>query len=133
MKKLKLTFLLTIPLFVFSCTGLDKDDAIGMYVAKNNINTIDTVWVNADGSYINIMYRKSDNSLIYRNVSTWEFSDGYIIFNDLYTDYDDKHSKTKSGYEDVLMTTMLPLEKSLGKIIIRHNPTTESKFLEKIE
>lgn len=132
MKKNRLLSILILPLLLANC-GRNQHEAIGLYVSKNNVNTIDTVWVLQDGNYINSIYRKSDNSLIYKNVGKWKISEGYIIFDDFFAEEDEIHSKEFTKYEDVLMTTKLPLEKIEGKIIIHHKPMYDNIYLEKIK
>lgn len=133
MKKNKVFISLIFPLLLYSCGRVKQDDAIGMYVSQNNVNTIDTVWVLKDGNYINVMYRKSDNSLVYKNTGKWKVSDGYITFDDFYSDEDDIHSKEVTNYENVLMTTKLQLGRKDEKIIIHHKPMYDNIYLEKIE
>ncbi len=111
---------------------ITRDETIGLYVSKNNINTIDTVWVIKDGTYINIMYRKLDNSLIYKNVGKWKVADGYITFDNFFSDEDEIHSKEVTNYEDVLITTQLPLEKRCGKVIMHHIDMYDDIYMEKI-
>lgn len=133
MKKSKslIITIIVITLSSCSCGRVTEKDAIGMYISKNNINTIDTVWLNSDYSYINCIYRKPDNSLIYRNTGSWKYEDGYVIFNKFYSDQDDIHSKSEGNFEEVLSTAMLPLEIKSGNVIIHHKTMYDNIYLEK--
>ena len=119
---------------IFTQCGIKKqDEVVGLYVSRNNLNTIDTVWVHEDGSYINVMYRKNDNSLIYKNTGKWEAANNYITFHNFFADEDEIHSKEVTNYEDVLMTSKLQLERKAGKIIIHHKDMHDDVYLEKVE
>lgn len=133
MKRNRILTVLVLPLLLAGCGRTSHDDAIGLYVSRNNVNTIDTVWVLEDGSYINVIYRKSDNSLIYKNIGKWKAAEEYITFDEFFVEEDEIHSKEFTKYEDVLMTTKLPLEKRSDKIIIHHKPMYDDIYLEKIK
>ena len=118
-------------LSLYSCS-IGKKDIVGIYISRNNVNTIDTVIIKDDFRYINLMYRKIDNSLIYRNEGKWQIANNYIIFENFFFDEDDIHNKTVTEYDKVLITTRLPLEKEKGEIIIRHMPMHNDIYLKKI-
>ena len=129
--KLKfLIVLLSISLSFISCR-VNKDEVPGFYVSQNNVNTIDSLWIEKDGSYINLMYRKNDNTLVYRNTGKWEYDSGYIIFHDFFSDEDDVHSHSQGNFEEVLMWTQLQLNKKRGNVIIRHKSMYEHIYFEK--
>jgi hypothetical protein len=86
-----------------------------------------------DGNYINVTYRKNDNSLVYKNTGKWEVLDGYITFHNFFTDEDEIHSKEENDFENVLITSKFPLEKKAGKTIIHHKQMFDNIYLEKIE
>lgn len=125
-------FLLMGLCILLGCRVTEKE-AIGLYVSRNNRNTIDTLEILSNGTYVNMMYRKQDSSLIYKNINKWEIENGSVIFNDYFSDEDEIHSKEFTAYKDVLMTTKLPLEKRNGKIIIHHKPMYDEIYLEKIK
>ena len=105
---------------------------VGMYVSRNNVNTVDTLHIQVDGSYVQELYRMTDKSLIYRNVGNWMVKGGYIIFSDFYCDEDDVHSKEEGNFEEVLITTQLPIETKAGKTILHHLAMYDHIYLEKI-
>ena len=106
---------------------------MGTYVSRNNVNTIDTLTLFADGKYQNNMYRSQDKSLIYKNTGGWTFSDGYITLDKFFSDEDDIHSKQEGNFEEVLITTMLPIETRGGKIIIHHLAMYDHIYFEKLK
>jgi hypothetical protein len=124
--------LLTTVTFLFNNCRRTKDDLVGTYVSRNNINTIDTLILFADGKYKNDMYRAQDKSLIYDNTGVWTFSDGYITLDNFYSDEDDIHSKEEGSFENVLMTKKLPIETKAGKIIIHHVAMYDNIYFEKL-
>lgn len=130
-KIIKFLFLI-IPLYFFACTK-KKNDVVGIYVSRNNINTIDTIVIESNNKYINKMYRKIDNSLIYTNIGKWDTANNYIIFGDFFADEDEIHAKEFKNFEKVLITTKLPLEMKSGKIIMHHKPMYDNIYLEKIK
>ncbi len=144
MKNIEILIFLCVAFFLINCKkSKPEDEIIGMYVSQNTVNVIDTVRILANGTYINLMYRKADNTLIYKNVDEWNFYKpdswqekhmaGYIEFNDFFGDVDDVHSKEQGNFEDVLMTMRLPLEYHSGTIIIRHKPSYDEKYLKKVK
>ncbi|MBN8696093.1 MAG: hypothetical protein J0L87_06150 [Bacteroidetes bacterium] len=77
------------------------------------------------------MYRKKDNTLVYRNTGNWSFSNGYITFDKFFADEDEEHSTEFTKFEEVLMTTKLPIESKDGKAIIHHKSMYDNIYLEK--
>lgn len=124
-------YILVIYCFI-SCAS-KEEDVDGLYVSKNNINTIDSVWVYTNGNYKNLMYRKIDNSLVYKNTGKWIVDNGYITFFNFFTDEDELHSQEFTNFENILITTKFQLEHRLGKIIIRHKDMYDNIYLEKVE
>ena len=104
-------------LCLYSCS-IEKKDVVGVYISRNNVNTIDTVIIKDDFRYINLMYRRIDNSLIYRNEGEWQIANNYITFENFFSDEDEIHNKEVTEYDKVLITNRLPLEKQNGKISI---------------
>ncbi len=133
MKKNGIFAFLVLFLLLANCVRISQDEAIGLYVSRNNVNTIDTLRVLKDGSYIQVIYRKGDKSLIYKNVGNWKASLGYIKFDDFFAEEDEIHSTEFTNYEKVLMTTKLSLEKLNRKIIIHHKSMHDNIYLEKIK
>ena len=120
-------------LFSLVSCKVAKEDVIGLYVSHNNVNTIDSVWINEGDNYVNKIYRKADKSLIYKNAGRWQYSDGYIIFNDFYSEEDEIHTKEEDDFENVLITTKLPIEKRSGKVIFHHKAMYNNIYLEKVD
>lgn len=113
--KYKIYYFLFIGLYCCSCNVIVKDIP-GTYVSNFRINNLDTLWVNADGTYEKLVYRISDNKLIYRNKGSWELKDRRIIFKDFFFDSDQVFSEKFKGYSDILITSSLDVNNSFGKV-----------------
>ncbi len=133
MKNIIINLFTILILSFFSSCNYVIDDVVGVYVSRNNLNTIDTVRLQNNGIYINCVYRKNDNTLIYKNVNKWHTKNNYILFEKFFTDEDEIPNKDFTAFEEVLITTMLPIEKKEGKIILHQSPGTDAIYLEKIE
>jgi hypothetical protein len=112
------------------CAG--KTNPSGLYVSRNNVNTIDTVRILKGGHYINQIYRKQDKSLVYTNTGTWHTKEEDIIFDKFFVEEDEEHGTEFTQFEKVLITTQLPLEKRWGRFIIHHKPMYDNIYLEQI-
>lgn len=131
MKCKMILFLKLVTISLLSCSKQDK--VVGLYVSRNNINTIDTVWIYKNGTYTNQISRKSDNSLVYKNTGKWKVNKGYITFFNFYSDEDELHSKEFTNFENILITSKFQLEEKMGKIIIHHKDMYDNIYLEKVD
>jgi hypothetical protein len=129
-KILTIPFLLFIVVLLCSCE-IKKTDVMGVYVAENLINNIDTLKVLENGTYSKVLYRKSDNSLVYKNIGKWDFKDGRIILDDFFLDEDQVYSKEAGDFKNVLITSYLPVSRKLNKIVIHYMQLTDYKYYEK--
>jgi len=129
-KILTIPFLLFIVVLLCSCE-IKKTDVTGVYVAENLINNIDTLKVLENGTYSKVLYRKSDNSLVYKNIGKWDFKDGRIILDDFFLDEDQVYSKEAGDFKNVLITSYLPVSRKLNKIVIHYMQLTDYKYYEK--
>ena len=129
-KILKISFLLFIVILLNSCE-IEKTDVTGVYVAENLINNIDTLKVLENGTYSKVLYRKSDNSLVYKNTGKWDFKDGRIILYDFFLDEDQVYSKEAGDFENVLITSSFTVGRRLNKIVIHYMQLTDYKYYEK--
>lgn len=130
MKKILGYFIVLV--YLSSC-GKKEKDVIGVYVSRNNINTIDTLEIKDDGNYVNSLYRFTDKSLVYKNNGRWEVSKGSIKFYKFYCDEDEIHSKEPINYESVLITSIYPIEKQNNKIVIHQMQMNNEIYFEKIK
>jgi len=103
----------------------------GIYVAKNLINHVDTLKILSDGTYIKNLYRKDDNSLIYRNTGKWKYKNGRITLYNFLLDEDEVYSKEFNRFEDVLITSSLVVKRRFGKIVIYYRQLTDQSYYEK--
>lgn len=105
---------------IYSCN--DDRSVVGIYLTENTTNTIDTLILKKEGVYERVLRRKSDNSLIFKNKSTWYFSkiDDRIEFSDYLFDNDEEYKvrKNYNYFDDVLMNASLPFYVEKGKAII---------------
>ncbi|WP_157541773.1 hypothetical protein [Hymenobacter aerophilus] len=122
--------------FALACvamTGCAGDpDPTGLYVSRNNVNTIDTVRILKGGRYINQLYRKQDKSLVYTNTGRWSVKAGAITFDKFFAEEDEAHGYEFTRFDDVLIMTRLPLETRKGRLIIHHKAMYDNIYLERI-
>lgn len=119
MCKNKLFLILVHVILLIGCS-IGGDEVPGLYVTKNQINTIDSLRILSNGVYTQDLYRKADNSLIYHNTGTWKYKNERIIFNDFFLNEDAIYGKNAGDFERILITSSLTLEKTLGKIFINY-------------
>ena len=127
-KALKISLLCFIPL-IYGC--INSDNVVGMYVAKNLVNNIDTLRVLKDGTYSKDIYRKKDNSLIYHNAGKWDYEDGRITLHDFFQDEDQVYIKEAGNFENSLITCALLVKKRWFRTVIYYRQLTENSYYEK--
>lgn len=95
-------------LFISGCIPVFKSNIHGVYVGQNYTNNIDTLIIMENGTYQQIVYRKEDNCLAHKHVGTWDYSDGYINFDSLLVNRNEKLSELVESWNEVLMRASLP-------------------------
>ncbi len=129
----KISFLFLIPLSICCCSSIEQEEITGVYVAKNNINTIDTLRILENGTYIKDVYRKNDNSLVYHNTGVWKYEEGRrIILQDFFLDEDQIYSKEAGNFESGLITSSLIIERKSGKLFINYREDKGNYLYEKL-
>lgn len=114
-----LVFLVAVLVFYFQ----KPPNPIGLYVAKNNIHTIDSLWIMEEGSYKRAIYDAENKELLYRNAGMWKYENGRLLFKDFFPN-DDQPLKKGYAFESVLMTFSVPLEKSFGRAAFDYDEAT---------
>ena len=92
---------------------------VGVYTAKYNVNTIDSLIIRKDGYYEQIIYRSTDKKLLYRNTSKWKYDNGRIILYNLYEN-DDREFKDDYDFNCALEILDVTLERSFGRVVFRY-------------
>lgn len=135
MKKnyLKICLIVIIISIIYSCN--DDRSLFGIYTTDNTTKTTDTLILKKEGVYERILRRKSDNSLIFKNKSTWYFSetDDRIELSD-YLFNNDEEYKTRNNnnyFDDVLMNASFPLYVEKGKAIIIIDGNSNLRYVKK--
>ncbi len=118
-----------ILVFIPSCT-LERSDVVGIYVAKNLNNNIDTLRICENANYVRNIYRKSDRSLIYCNIGKWKHKNKRITLENFLPDEDEVHSQ-EEDFESILITSSLNINRRFNKIVIYYMQLTEYKYYEK--
>lgn len=102
---------------------LRSSNPIGTFVAKKNVNTIDSLYINENHIYYRVIYRKRDNKLLFKKESKWEYEDGRLLFHDFFPN-DDSEIGDEYHFENVLMLYSTPLERSFGRDVFNYNVET---------
>lgn len=126
----KLCFMFLTFITFIGC-NISSSQMEGVYVAKNLVNHVDTLRILSNGTYVKNLYRKDDNSLIYRNTGKWKFKEGRVILENFLLDEDEDWSKDFDRFEDVLITSSLVPKRKLGKIVIYYRQLTDASYYEK--
>lgn len=122
-----LLLLLIISLVVFVAILFQSSpNPVGVYVAKHNVNTIDSLFVNEGGVYYRAIYGKKNGEVMFKNSGQWQYKNERIVFSDFFPN-DDSELKEGYNYNSVLMTYSVPLEKSFGRVVFDYDETT-AKF-----
>lgn len=119
-----------VSFFLFNSCIREKE-LIGVYSIVGSSNTIDTLIIMKNGEYERSLYRKKDNSLIFKNVNTWTYGDGRITLKDYLPDADDDYSREVKSYKNVLITSSFPVERDFGSIIIYGRLGSDHYYYEK--
>lgn len=133
MKKKYLKICLIVTTIIYSCN--DDRSLVGIYSTENTTNTTDTLILKKEGVYERILRRKSDNSLVFKNKSTWYFSetDDRVELSDYLFDNDEEYKRRKNNnyFDDVLMNTSLPLYIENGKAIIIIDGNSNLRYIKR--
>jgi len=100
-------------------------DPIGLYVAKHNVLTIDSLWIENE-YYKRSIYDARNGQFLFSNQDKWEFKKGRLLFLNFFPN-DDEALKPDYDFNSVLMTFSVPLEKSFGREAFDYDETS-AKF-----
>jgi len=119
MRKIILIFIL----FLIITLLYNSPNPIGVFVAKKNVNTIDSLFIKENGTYFRVIYQKEDGTLLFRNMGQWKYERNRIVFTDFFPNDDTKISK---GYNfiNTLIIFSVPLERSYGRVVFDFNETS---------
>ncbi|VVU99036.1 MULTISPECIES: hypothetical protein [Mesonia] len=124
--------LLIFIFFIFqSCSNknINEDNIQGVYIG-NFQNNIDTLKITENNEYVRTIYSK-DSTLIFKNLSEWEISEGELILKDFLLN-NNKIEKNKKYLNIDLITVYFPIESSLGKFRLIEN-YDQNLFYKKIK
>jgi len=107
-----------ILIFLFSCANVKRNEVIGTYQARNNVNTIDTLKIFENSKYERSLYRKVDKSLIYKHEGNWHFENGMITLKKFFIDYDKEYSIDKGGFKESSMNCTFEVEIIFGRVYV---------------
>lgn len=110
-----------------------KKNHTGTYYAKHNNHLIDTLIVRKNFSFIQLVYKKENNQLLFKNTGTWKYNDGIITFNNYFPCEDDKRIlKTDYSFKEDLMSYSFPVENFLGRTVLNYNKITGKHYYYKL-
>lgn len=128
MKKISIIAISVI--LLISCNYLNKNTIYGVYVAEGQLNNRDTLEIFKNGHYLQKLFRKKNNSLIYVNKGAWHYSNDRITLDNYLPDEDDPYP-VQYDFSNVLITTSLEIKRVQRKIIIYHRINNEKSYYEK--
>ena len=94
-------------------------EPLGLYVAKHNKYTIDSLWIEKK-YYKRFIYDAKSGELLFSNKNKWMLKDKRLIFYDFFPN-DDETLNSNYDFNSVLITFSVPLEKSLGQIVFDYD------------
>lgn len=118
MQKLFLLFLalLVVTLLLNSC-DVRREDLSGVYIIRGLKNSLDTLEILPNGTYVRTLYARSDRRILFKNKDKWKPDGDRILLYNYLPDEDEKHIP-----EEVLgpgaMLCDLPVKRQFSKIII---------------
>jgi len=101
-------------LFFTSCS-FDKEELVGKYLCNDNTNVFDTLVLNQNGTYSQLIYAPN-GSLLYANKGKWKLSSNRITFQGFILDK--PNSVSFSAWQDVTMTASFPIKRKENKPFI---------------
>lgn len=109
--------LLLVPFILGSC-DVKQEDLSGVYTIKGLKNSIDTLKILPNGTYLRTLYALSDRRLPFKNNDKWKTDGDRILLYNYLPDEDEEHIP-----EEILgpgaMLCDLPVKRQFSKIIIK--------------
>lgn len=121
----KLFLLISLVIIVLIIINNISPNPVGVYIAKNHVNTIDTVFVNKDGTYSRVICQMKNNKVLFKNSGKWEYKNGRMLFKDFFPN-DDAELFEGYAFDSVLLTFSVPLEKSYLRVVFDYDETNGS-------
>lgn len=117
--------ILLLVTFVIAACQVNKNEIVGLYTVKNQLNTIDTLQILTGGKYIRVL-RNKNKRIVFKNIDKWNFADGRITLYNYLLDNDDAYSPG-AVLNDVTITSSFPMERRFGKTIIYYRQDEENQ------
>ncbi len=121
MKKILVIGLFVVVILIGFYT-VKSPNPVGLYVAKHNVNTIDSLWIEKNGHYTRHIYNMN-GEFLYTNEGEWKIQNKKLLLSDFFPN-DDQALKKGYNFDSVLMTFSVPLEKSFGREAFDYDETT---------
>ncbi len=98
---------------------------VGIFVAKDNSNTIDSLFIENEGVYKRVLYRKKDKKMLFTNTGKWKYDANKrrILFENFFPN-DDQDLQIGYNFNSVLMTYSVPLEREWGRVVFDYDKTS---------
>jgi|GEM_PF-6989621 len=125
--RISIGVLLALSSLQFSCK-LRNEDVVGSYVYFSKFNKSDSLYINTDGTYMQLVYSVSEGNYC-MNSSSWYLQEHKIIFNDffLYNKYNEKLDCANEGMvnKNSLITGIFQYKR--GSIFINYDKSIKYK------
>ena len=104
-----------------SCTP-SKAKIIGIYIAKKQENSIDSLYLFENNYYKHSIHSKKDNNHIHTQYNTWDYSEGFIDLNKFYDNDDKMYDENKNySFSEGYMLINTPVNSIFNKVTIDIN------------
>lgn len=103
--------------FILSSCTVKQEDISGIYIIKDLKNSLDTLRILPNGTYVRSLYNQDGQRLLFKNTDKWKSNGDRLQLYNYLPDEDEKHSPEESlGLGTMLCD--LPMRKRFGEIII---------------
>jgi len=115
----------TVIAVIWGVNAFLQPNPIGVFTAKNNINTIDTLFIFNDSTYERRIYNTGSNEIAFRNKGKWKSIENRIVFYDFYPNNDEEIDKDFNN-NDLLLVFSVKLEKSCCRVVFDYYEGSEN-------
>jgi hypothetical protein len=125
----KISILLIVTCSLSISCDPKKTNLIGTYVANNNSNSIDSLYLFEDGHYKHCIYQKKSDVVLLLQEGFWEYKKGFIELSDFYFN-DNRLYKENLNYNFIenSSTAIISVKSEQDLILIEINELTGNYY-----
>lgn len=122
--------LLLLPFLLGSC-DVKREDLSGVYTIKGLKNSIDTLQILPNGTYVRTLYTLIDRCLLFKNKDVWKADGDRILLYNYLPDEDEEHIPEEMLGSGAMLCD-LPVKRQFSKIIIESAHLGDDAVYEKL-